>query len=83
MVSDWPVRGRSAKGEPKAFSRFTRTCARCGACFIGLAPGLTGERGLWDQMTWYCSRECAPVALLQRLDKARRVARSDDSKETR
>lgn len=61
VAGDWPIRQRSAKGLPKPFSPITRRCARCGACFLGLAAGKTGERGIWaHDLTWYCSQECAP-----------------------
>lgn len=60
VALDWPIRQRSAKGEPKPFSPITRRCARCEACFLGLAAGKTGERGIWTEgLFWYCSQECA------------------------
>lgn len=57
-MTDFPIRQRSAKGHPPPFSEFTRRCARCRACFLGLAAGKTGERGLWREWSWYCSQEC-------------------------
>lgn len=63
-----PVRHCSAHGFPKPSSRFERCCVTCGASFIGLAPGRTGERGLWggtNGWSWFCSVECAPVAVSQ------------------
>lgn len=57
-ATDWPVRQKSANGQPKPSSEFVRSCRRCKASFIGLAPGKTGERGLWDAWAWYCSQEC-------------------------
>lgn len=60
-AAGWPVRKLSAHGQPKAGSSIERLCAACGASFIGLAPGKTGERGIWTPgLTWYCSEECAP-----------------------
>jgi hypothetical protein len=55
-----PVRQQSARGEPKPLSSITRRCKTCGACFIGLAFGKTGEAGIWHDWRWYCSVECAP-----------------------
>ena len=55
-----PIRQKSAAGQPKPHTSITRTCRTCGACFIGLAAGKTGERGIWDDdWKWYCSAECA------------------------
>lgn len=57
-----PLRQRSAKGLPKPHTSIERTCRTCGASFIGLAFGKTGERGIWtDCGRWYCSVECAPT----------------------
>lgn len=53
-----PLRQKSANGQPRPLSQFTRTCQKCDACFIGLAPGKTGERGIWKGWTWWCSVEC-------------------------
>jgi hypothetical protein len=53
-----PLRERSANGEPKPSTPIERACHTCGASFLGLAPGKTGERGIWDNWTWYCSVEC-------------------------
>ena len=58
-----PLRQRSAKGLPKPHTSIERTCRACGAGFIGLAFGKTGERGIWTNCgQWYCSVECAPPA---------------------
>lgn len=58
------VRQKSARGQPRPLTSITRTCKTCDASFIGLAPGKTGERGLWDHGSrWYCSVECAPQAV--------------------
>lgn len=57
---DVPVRQRSAQGKPKPLSQFERTCRRCGASFVRLDGGAS-ERGIWHDMVWYCSVECAPV----------------------
>jgi len=67
-VINAPIRQRSCKGEPPPWSEFTRRCRSCGACFIGLAPGKTGERGLWgpNEMVWACSQECYDQALAGR-----------------
>lgn len=53
-----PIRQRSAKGEPKPNTSIERCCASCGASFISLAYGKTGERGLWNDWKWWCSQEC-------------------------
>jgi hypothetical protein len=58
MSASYPIRQKSADGEPKPNTGIERRCRKCGASFIGLAPGKTGERGLWDQWHWYCSEEC-------------------------
>lgn len=56
----FPIRQKSANGVPKPATSIERTCHRCGASFIDLAPGLTGERGLWiADWRWVCSQECA------------------------
>jgi hypothetical protein len=63
-----PLRQRSAKGLPKPHTSIERTCRECGASFIGLAFGKTGERGIWtDCGRWYCSVECAPADVRARL----------------
>lgn len=59
-MTNRPVRVRSARGKPPPGSEFERRCQACGASFLGLAAGKTGERGLWDEMHWYCSTECFP-----------------------
>lgn len=57
----YPIRQNSAKGNPKPNTNIERTCHNCGASFIGLAAGKTGERGVWSQLgAWYCSIECTP-----------------------
>lgn len=59
-MSEWPIRQQSAHGYPKATWDMERTCCRCGASFLGLAPGATGERGIWIANWWWvCSQECA------------------------
>lgn len=63
-----PIRVRSAKGHPRPNSEIERRCHACGASFLGLAPGKTGERGLWDDWHWYCSIECTPPAVLEQLE---------------
>ena len=60
-----PIRQVSARGKPAEPSKSARTCANCHASFLGLAPGKTGERGLWDMWSWYCSVECAPASLVK------------------
>lgn len=57
-----PIRQKSAKGIPREDNPFGRRCVVCEASFMRLAPGLTGERGLWGGPTgwsWFCSAECA------------------------
>lgn len=56
-----PPRITSARGEPKPETSIERTCCNCGASFIGLAPGKTGLRGIWQRFRWFCSTECAGV----------------------
>lgn len=58
-MSDFPIRQKSCHGYPPPLTTIDRTCATCGAGFIPLAPGKTGERGLWtDTLRWFCSQEC-------------------------
>jgi hypothetical protein len=59
----YPIRQKSAHGQPKPNTSIERRCANrsCGASFIGLAPGKTGEAGIWRDWRWYCSVECAPA----------------------
>ncbi len=57
----YPFRQKSAQGQPKPNTSIERRCQRCGASFIGLAPGKTGEAGIWHAWRWYCSVECAPA----------------------
>ncbi len=56
-----PIRQRSANGVPKPGTSIERRCVECGASFIGLAPGKTHERGIWDDWQWFCSVECYAV----------------------
>ena len=53
-----PFRDQSANGHPKPSTTIERRCVRCGASFRGLAPGKTGERGVWSEWAWWCSVEC-------------------------
>jgi cytochrome c5 len=57
-----PIRLKSTNGQPRPHSPFERTCKTCHASFLGLAPGKTGERGIWTDWKWYCSTECAEKA---------------------
>lgn len=58
-VTDYPIRQQSVHGVPKPNTPIERTCRGCGAAFLGLAPGKTGERGIWTpRSNWYCSQEC-------------------------
>lgn len=57
-MGDFPIRQLSALGLPKPSTSIERTCACCGASFLDLAPGSTGERGLWEDWSWFCSQEC-------------------------
>ena len=57
----FPVRQKSARGQPRPETSIERCCKACGASFIGLAPGKTGERGVWRHWRWYCSTECDPA----------------------
>jgi hypothetical protein len=57
----YPVRRKSAHGWPKPETSIGRCCRSCGASFIGLAPGKTGEVGIWHDWRWYCSLECDPA----------------------
>lgn len=58
-AQELPIRQKSANGEPKPIGSYDRRCKRCKASFIKLAPGKTGERGIWKNWQWYCSQECA------------------------
>jgi hypothetical protein len=60
QVPDIPIRRRSAH-VPRPSNSIERTCEGCGASFLGLAPGKTGERGIWREWNWYCSTECDPA----------------------
>lgn len=56
----YPLRQKSARGQPRSNTGIERTCKACGASFLGLAPGKTGERGIWTgDWQWFCSVECA------------------------
>lgn len=57
-MTDYPVRQKSVHGWPKPNTSIERRCRTCGASFIQLAPGKTGERGIWRDWNWYCSAEC-------------------------
>ena len=57
-LGSWPVREKSVNGEPAREWDMERGCYRCGASFLKLAPGATGERGIWQDWHWFCSREC-------------------------
>jgi hypothetical protein len=56
----YPIRQKSAHGQPKPGTDIERRCRTCGASFVGLAAGKTGEVGIWRGLRWYCSAECAP-----------------------
>jgi hypothetical protein len=56
----YPIRYKSTHGQPPPTTTIERTCAKCKASFLGLAPGKTNERGIWADWNWYCSKECAP-----------------------
>jgi hypothetical protein len=55
---DYPIRQKSANGQPPVAHPAFRGCRRCGASFAMNAPGATGERGIWNDMAWWCSQEC-------------------------
>lgn len=62
----YPFRQKSAQGQPKPQTSIERCCHTCGASFAGLAPGKTGEAGIWSSrhdLRWYCSVECAPESV--------------------
>lgn len=62
MATSYPFRQKSAQGQPKPNTTIERRCQKCGASFIGLAPGKTGEAGIWDNRSrWWCSVGCAPA----------------------
>lgn len=61
-VNDYPIRQESARGKPPEPWDAARTCRNCQASFRALAPGRTGERGIWAGWHWYCSQECADEA---------------------
>jgi len=63
---DYPIRQRSLRGQPRPATSIGRTCRKCGASFIGSAPGKTGERGLWRDWQWFCSAECDPTPSARR-----------------
>ena len=56
----YPVRQKSARGQPRPETSIERRCKTCGASFAGLAAGKTGEIGIWRSWRWYCSIECNP-----------------------
>jgi hypothetical protein len=56
--SAMPVRQKSAGGIPAPTTSIERCCVRCGASFLGLAYGRTGEVGIWSDWQWFCSQEC-------------------------
>lgn len=57
---DYPIRQKSANGQPAEQWKYARTCHKCKASFLQLAPGKTGERGIWtNELIWFCSQECA------------------------
>lgn len=68
VAGDYPIRKKSAQGRPRPLYSITRGCAACGACFLQLAAGKTGERGLWKDWRWYCSLECAQADLVARIE---------------
>ena len=54
----YPVRLKSALKVTDDY-QFARHCAECGASFLLLAPGKTGERGIWrPPLIWFCSVDC-------------------------
>lgn len=57
-MSDYPIREHRPNPTPPP-REFMRRCERCSADFLALAAGLTGERGIWRDGGWLCSRECA------------------------
>lgn len=61
-MSEYVIRQKSARGQPRPTSEFERRCKTCGASFLQLSPGRTGEAGVWvDDWVWVCSRECEKV----------------------
>ena len=58
-MNDEPIRVRSPH-VPRPTTSIERTCEGCGASFLGLAFGKTGERGIWRDWQWFCSIECSP-----------------------
>lgn len=79
-LKDWSIRQKSAEGKPKPTTSIERTCQGCGASFLGLAPGKTGERGVWREWCWFCSSAERPangrsyVLLLRPLDLLARAS---------
>lgn len=58
----YSVRQRSANGLPPQRPQGVRSCRRCHADFVALAPGKTGLRGLWSERGgWWCSQECYDI----------------------
>lgn len=65
----YPFRQKSAKGQPRPNTTIERICRTCGASFVGLAAGKTGERGIWSSpLGWFCSIECTPKNLCPAAD---------------
>lgn len=59
LVPDVPLRQRAPRPTVKPPSEFARRCHVCGSDFLALAPGKTGERGIWRDWHWFCSIECS------------------------
>jgi hypothetical protein len=76
-----PIRQRSAHGQPPPRTGIERCCMGCGASFLGLAPGKTGERGIWTEgLVWWCSEECwKREAMSRALATENFVARSKET----
>jgi hypothetical protein len=74
-VKDWaetpryPFRQSSAHGEPKPTTTIERTCRKCGASFLGLAAGRTGEVGIWQSDGRGGARSSASGAIRWRRDE--------------
>ena len=60
LAATLPIRQKRAQGTSDTAGQFGRRCVKCGAGFLDLAFGKTGECGLWEanSMRWYCSQEC-------------------------
>lgn len=59
LPESMPIRQHTPRPVVRPDSRFARACDTCGASFLALAPGKTGERGIWRDWQWFCSQECA------------------------